>query len=75
MVIESIRPARPFVAIATHRFEPHPGGTLYTWSMEFRPTLPGGGIAARLASRFMRRAARIQQRRFKQVMEEGPGTA
>jgi hypothetical protein len=70
MVIETIRPARPFVATATHQFEPHPQGTRYTWSMTFRSTAPGGRIAAWFASRFMRRAARIQQARFSQLMED-----
>lgn len=69
MVIESVRPSRPFKATATHLFESHADGTLYTWSMEFAPNLPGGGLAARLASRFMRRAVRAQQRRFKEIME------
>ncbi len=69
MVIESLRPSRPFKATATHRFESHADGTLYTWSMEFAPNLPGGGLAARLASRLMRRAVRAQQRRFKEIME------
>jgi hypothetical protein len=69
MVIESVRPSRPFKATATHRFDSHPDGTLYTWSMEFAPNVPGGGLAARLASRLMRRAVRAQQRRFKEIME------
>jgi Polyketide cyclase / dehydrase and lipid transport len=38
MVIESVRPSRPFKATATHRFDSHRDGTLYTWSMEFAPT-------------------------------------
>lgn len=75
MVIESIRPARPFVATATHQFDPHADGTRYTWSMAFRSTAPGGGIAAWIASRFMRRAARIQQARFSQLMEDAERSA
>ena len=69
MVIESVKPARPFKATATHLFDSHPHGTLYGWSMEFAPNLPGGGLVARLASRLMRRAVRAQQRRFKEIME------
>jgi hypothetical protein len=75
MVIESIRPARPFVATATHQFEPHPEGTRYTWSMTFRPTVPGGRIAAWIASHFMRRAVRIQQARFSQLMEDAAASS
>jgi hypothetical protein len=37
--------------------------------MDFRPTLPGGGVLAAVASRFMRRAAAQQQLRFKGIME------
>lgn len=69
MVIETISPSRPFKATATHLFDAHPDGTLYLWSMEFVPNLPGGGLAARLASRLMRRAVRAQQKRFKEIME------
>ena len=69
MVIESLRPSRPFKATATHCFESHADGTLYTWSMAFDPNFPGGGVVARLASRLMRRAIRAQQRRFKEIME------
>lgn len=69
MVIETVRPARPFRAVATHVFEPHPDGTIYTWSMEFFSTFPGGGIPAAAASMMMRRAVRAQQRRFKEIME------
>ena len=71
MVIETTSPARPFRATATHLFEAHPEGTLYTWSMSFAPNVPGGGLLARLASFAMRRAVRAQQARFKQIMESG----
>lgn len=70
MVIETVRPSRPFRATATHRFEPHPEGTLYTWSMDFVSTFPGGGLVAGLAAHMMRRAVRAQQLRFKQIMAD-----
>lgn len=69
MVIETVRPARPFRAVATHLFEPHPDGTLYTWTMDFESTFPGGGLAAALASSLMRRAVRRQQMRFREILE------
>ena len=69
MIIDSLSPSRPFVATATHTFVAHPDGTAYTWAMEFRPNFPGGGVLARIASRFMRRAAAAQQQRFKTIME------
>lgn len=69
MTMESVRPARPFVAVATHTFEDHPDGTRYTWSMEFRPNTPGGGLLARLFCGFMRRDARAQGARFKRAVE------
>jgi len=69
MVIETVRPAHPFRAVATHLFEEHPEGTTYSWSMDFSPTLPGGGLVAALASRLMRRAVKAQQARFKEIME------
>jgi len=68
MVIESTKPARPAKGIATHRFERHPEGTLYTWSMEFLPTVPGGSIAARIFAWGFRRAVRRQQERFRDIM-------
>lgn len=71
MVIRSVKPMRPLRGTATHTFEPHPEGTLYTWSMEIEPTLPGAGIMARVFTRFMRKNARAQQQRFKRVMEAG----
>ena len=70
MVIQSIKPKRPVRGTATHTFEPHPEGTLYTWAMEIEPTLPGAGLLARVFSRFMRNAARAQQQRFKRIMEK-----
>lgn len=68
MVIESIRPATPVKALATHTFEPHPEGTLYTWAMEFVPTALGGSLAARFMCRFMAQNARKQQARFQEQM-------
>lgn len=42
VVIESVKPARPFKARATHLFERHElGTTLYTSSMEIIPTGAG----------------------------------
>ena len=73
MVVESIRPARPVVARATHLFEPHPDGTRYTWSMEMVPNGLGGRLMARVMTWAMRRNARRQQARFKQVMQ-GPAS-
>ena len=75
MVIESVRPARPARGIATHRFEVHPGGTLYTWSMEFLPTIPGGWIAARIAAWGFGRAVQRQQERFRDLMAERAAAA
>jgi hypothetical protein len=69
MVIESVRPSRPVKGIATHTFDPHPEGTLYTWSMEIVPTFVGGRFFAAFFCRFMRMNARRQQARFKQAME------
>lgn len=69
MVIESVRPARPVKGTATHLFEPHPLGTLYTWAMEITPTGVGGGILAPIFARFMRSNALRQQGRFKATME------
>lgn len=69
MVIESIRPARPVVGRATHLFEPHADGTLYTWSMTITPNGLGGRLAAKFMTWAMRRNAHKQQVRFKQQME------
>jgi len=69
MVIDTISPSRPFRATAIHTFETRPGGTLYTWAMEFRSTSPGGTLFAMIACRLMRRAVRGQQKRFKEIME------
>ena len=71
MVIESVQPARPLRGTATHLFEPHPDGTLYTWAMEMTPTAFGGRLFARIMTLAMRRNARKQQVRFKRVMETG----
>lgn len=69
MVMENVRPSKPLRAIATHLFEPHPDGCRYTWAMRFEPTVPGGGLAVALLSRFMRANARRQQVRFKAAVE------
>jgi hypothetical protein len=71
MVFASVKPARPFVATATHLFEHHPEGTLYTWSMNMTPNGPGGRLLSRLMTVVMRRNARRQQARFKRVIETG----
>lgn len=73
MVIESVKPSRPLKGIATHMFEPHELGTLYTWSMEIIPTSLGGNLAAKLFRRFMQKNARKQQARFKEIMETASG--
>jgi hypothetical protein len=72
MVIESVRPSRPVKGIATHLFEPHADGTLYTWAMDIVPTGFGGGVAARFFRRFMQRNARKQQVLLKQALEGAP---
>jgi hypothetical protein len=69
MVMQSIKPARPIVATATHLFERDPAGTRYTWSMEFVPNAPGGSLFAAVMAWVMRRNAGRQQQRFKEVME------
>jgi hypothetical protein len=71
MVLASIKPARPMVGTATHLFERHPAGTLYTWSMEMKPNGPGGRLLSRLMTVMMRRNARKQQARLKRVLETG----
>ena len=58
MVIESVRPSKPVKGIATHLFEVHAEGTLYTWAMEIVPTGFGGRFAAQFFRRFMQRNAR-----------------
>jgi hypothetical protein len=69
MVIESVKPAWPVRGRATHTFEPHEQGTLYTWAMDITPTAPLGFLFSGLFSRFMRKNARGQQLRFKEMME------
>ena len=69
MEFRSIRPSRPVVAEATHRFEPSNDGTIYTWSMGFIPTGLGGRPIAALAAGVFQRNAREQQRRVKIVLE------
>jgi ligand-binding SRPBCC domain-containing protein len=69
MEFRSIRPARPVVAVATHRFEAAPDGTTYTWSMDFIPTGVGGRLVSALSATVFERNAREQQRRVKVVLE------
>lgn len=69
MVIESVKPAWPVQGVATHTFEPHEEGTLYTWSMEITPAATMGFLFSGLFSRFMQKNARGQQQRFKDAME------
>jgi ligand-binding SRPBCC domain-containing protein len=69
MAFRSIRPAWPVVAAATHRFEPAPEGTTYTWSMEFIPTGRGGGLVSALSAAMFQRNARAQQQRVRVVLE------
>jgi hypothetical protein len=72
MVFRSTAPARPLDVVAEHRFEPHPSGTSYTWSVAAIPNLRGAGVAARVVIAIMRRNAAGQQRRLKAVLEQ-PG--
>lgn len=69
MVLRSVKPARPAIGIATHRFDACPEGTMYTWSMEFHPTGRGGRLAAALSTRLFERNARVQQERVRVVLE------
>jgi uncharacterized protein YndB with AHSA1/START domain len=70
MVFRSIRPAKPVVAVATHRFDAHPDGVIYSWSMEFLPTGFGGQLVARVAVRLFERNARKQQQRVRAALED-----
>lgn len=70
MQFRTLRPSRPFVTTATHSFEPAVPGTAYTWSMTFEPTVIGGRLLARAASRFFARNARRQQARVALVLWE-----
>lgn len=72
MVIESVKPSSPVKGIATHLFEPHADGALYTWSMDIVPTGFAGGVAARFFRRFMQRNAVAQQVLLKQALEGTP---
>ena len=69
MVIESLKPSWPVRGRATHTFEPHEEGTLYTWAMDITPASPLGFLFAGMFSRFMQKNARGQQQRFKAAME------
>jgi hypothetical protein len=69
MGFRSIKPARPTIGVATHLFSPCPGGTLYTWSMDFVPTGTGGLILAVAGSALLRRNAVAQQERVREMLE------
>jgi hypothetical protein len=69
MTLQSIRPARPAVGVATHLFEACEGGTNYTWSMEFLPRGPGGRLAAAASAALLGANARKQQQRVRIVLE------
>jgi hypothetical protein len=69
MSFRSIKPGRPAIGVATHRFDPCPEGTLYTWSMDFVPTGIGGRIAAVVSAAMFERNAVAQQRRVRLVLE------
>lgn len=69
MEFRSIKPARPVLAVATHRFEPSLEGTSYTWSMQFIPTGVGGRVVSALGASMFERNARAQQRRVRVVLE------
>jgi hypothetical protein len=69
MGFRSIKPAKPAVGVATHRFEPCAEGTHYTWSMEFVPTGFGGRLTAAFGAATFGRNARAQQERVRAVLE------
>lgn len=72
MAFRSTKPGRPVIGVATHLFEPSPEGTLYTWSMEFVPTVVGGRVLAALSAALLGRNARAQGERVRRVLEVGP---
>lgn len=69
MVMESVKPAWPVRAIATHSFVPDGEACTYTWAMEFRSSGPVGALAGRIFARFMQSNAKAQQRLFQEVVE------
>ena len=69
MVFRSIRPGRPAIGVATHRFDACPEGTLYTWSMDFVPTGVGGRVVAAVSATMFERNAVAQQERVRRVLE------
>jgi hypothetical protein len=69
MELRSVRPSRPAVGLATHRFERCAEGTDYTWSMEFTPTGFGGRLTAAVAAVLFERNAKAQQERVRVVLE------
>jgi hypothetical protein len=69
MTFRSVRPARPAIGIATHRFDACDGGTNYTWAMEFVPSGPGGRLLAALSAARLGANARAQQQRVRIVLE------
>jgi hypothetical protein len=69
MEFRSVKPSRPAVGLAAHRFESCAEGTSYTWSMEFTPTGFGGRLMAALGAVMLERNARAQQERVRVVLE------
>ncbi len=69
MGFRSIKPGRPVIGVAKHVFEPCPGGTLYTWSMDFIPTGLGGRVTAVLSAALLGRNAIAQGKRVQRVLD------
>ncbi len=70
MTFRSIKPGRPAIGLATHRFDADDDDTtLYTWSMDFVPTGIGGRIVAAAGAALFERNARVQQDRVRRVLE------
>ena len=69
MEFRSVRPSRPAVGLANHRFEPCAEGTDYTWSMEFTRTGFGGRLAGAVGAVMFERNAKAQQERVRVVLE------
>ncbi len=72
MVMRSVQPTRPVDVVAEHRFERHPDGTRYTWSVAATSNTPGGVLVGHAFCRLMRRNAGRQQQRLKAALERGP---
>jgi hypothetical protein len=73
MGFRSIKPGRPAIGVATHSFEAGPGGTVYTWSMDFVPTGFGGRVMAGLSAALLKRNAAAQGERVRKVLEAAVG--